>query len=65
MRRTCAKDIDSRLDIAIQPALGSTTGGVKKSVVREALGSLGAGLLLGVAGSVAPRSVTAGQFYRA
>jgi len=52
-----------RREIGIRVALGSTAGGVVKLVVREALWLLGAGLLLGVAGSVALRSVVAGQLY--
>ena len=50
-------------EIGIRTALGCTAGGVVKLVVREALWLLGAGLLLGVAGSVALRSVVAGQLY--
>lgn len=50
-------------EIGIRVALGCTAGGVVKLVVHEALWLLGAGLLLGVAGSVALRSVVAGQLY--
>jgi putative ABC transport system permease protein len=50
-------------EIGIRTALGCTAGGVVKLVVREALWLLGAGLLLGVVGSVALRSVVAGQLY--
>ncbi len=50
-------------EIGIRAALGCTVGGVVKLVVGEALWLLGAGLLLGVAGSVALRSVVAGQLY--
>ncbi|MGO9257047.1 MAG: ABC transporter permease [Bryobacteraceae bacterium] len=50
-------------EIGIRVALGSTAGDVVKLVVGEALWLLGAGLLLGVAGSVALRSVVAGQLY--
>ena len=50
-------------EIGIRAALGCTFGGVVKLVVREALWLLGAGLLLGAAGSVALRSVVAGQLY--
>ena len=50
-------------EIGIRTALGCTAGGVVKLVVGEALWLLGAGLLLGVAGSVALRSVVAGQLY--
>ncbi|HEV3199554.1 MAG TPA: ABC transporter permease [Bryobacteraceae bacterium] len=50
-------------EIGIRAALGCTAGGVVKLVVREALSLLGAGLFLGVAGSVALRSVVAGQLY--
>jgi len=50
-------------EIGIRAALGCTSGGVVKLVVREALWLLGAGLLLGVAGSGALRSVVAGQLY--
>ncbi len=50
-------------EIGIRAALGCTAGGIVKLVVREALWLLGAGLLLGAAGSVALRSVVAGQLY--
>jgi len=50
-------------EIGIRAALGCTAGGVVKLVVREALWLLGAGLLLGLAGSAALRSVVAGQLY--
>jgi predicted permease len=50
-------------EIGIRAALGCTAGGVVKLVVGEALWLLGAGLVLGVAGSVALRSVVAGQLY--
>ena len=50
-------------EIGIRAALGCTAGGVVKLVVGEALWLLGAGLLLGVAGSVALRSVVAGHLY--
>jgi predicted permease len=50
-------------EIGIRTALGCTAGGVVKLVVREALWLLAAGLLLGVAGSVALRSLVAGQLY--
>jgi predicted permease len=50
-------------EIGIRAALGCTAGGVVKLVVNEALWLLGAGLLLGVAGSMALRSVVAGQLY--
>jgi ABC-type antimicrobial peptide transport system permease subunit len=50
-------------EIGIRSALGCTTGGVVRLVVGEGLYLLGAGLLLGVAGSVALRSVIAGQLY--
>ena len=50
-------------EIGIRVALGCTAGGVVKLVVHEALWLLGTGLLLGVAGSVALRSVVAGQLY--
>lgn len=50
-------------EIGIRAALGCTAGGVVKLVVSEALWLLGAGLILGVAGSVALRSVVAGQLY--
>ncbi|MGA3205526.1 MAG: ABC transporter permease [Bryobacteraceae bacterium] len=50
-------------EIGIRSALGCTAGGVVKLVVSEALWLLGAGLILGVAGSVALRSVVAGQLY--
>ncbi len=50
-------------EIGIRAALGCTSGGVVQLVVGEALWLLGAGLLLGVAGSVALRSVVAGQLY--
>jgi predicted permease len=52
-----------RREIGIRVALGSTAGGVVRLVVREALWLLGAGLLVGLAGSVALRSVVAGQLY--
>jgi predicted permease len=50
-------------EIGIRAALGCTAGGVVKLVVGEALWLLGAGLILGVGGSVALRSVVAGQLY--
>jgi predicted permease len=50
-------------EIGIRTALGCTAGGVVKLVVGEALWLLGAGLILGVGGSVALRSVVAGQLY--
>ena len=50
-------------EIGIRTALGCTAGGLMKLVMREALWLVGAGLLLGVAGSVALRSVVAGQLY--
>jgi predicted permease len=50
-------------EIGIRAALGCTARGVVTLVVREALWMLGAGLLLGVAGSVALRTVVAGQLY--
>ncbi|MGA2197334.1 MAG: FtsX-like permease family protein, partial [Bryobacteraceae bacterium] len=50
-------------EIGIRAALGCTAGGVVKLVVHEALWLLGAGLLVGVAGSVALRSVVASQLY--
>jgi predicted permease len=50
-------------EIGIRSALGCTAGGIVKLVVREALWLVGAGLLLGGAGSVALRSVVAGQLY--
>ena len=50
-------------EIGIRAALGCTARGVVKLVVQEALWLLGAGLFLGAAGSVALRSVVAGQLY--
>ena len=50
-------------EIGIRAALGCTAGGVVKLVLSEALWLIGAGLILGVAGSVALRSVVAGQLY--
>jgi predicted permease len=50
-------------EIGIRSALGCTSGGVMLLVLREAAWLLGAGLVLGVAGSVALRSVVAGQLY--
>jgi len=50
-------------EIGIRSALGCTAGGVVKLVVSEALWLLGAGLILGVGGSVALRSVVARQLY--
>jgi hypothetical protein len=50
-------------EIGIRAALGCTASGIVRLVVSEALWLLGAGLLLGVAGSVALRSVVAGHLY--
>jgi predicted lysophospholipase L1 biosynthesis ABC-type transport system permease subunit len=50
-------------EIGIRAALGCTAGGVVRLVVGEALWLLGAGLVLGVAGSVALRSMVAGHLY--
>ena len=50
-------------EIGIRAALGCTAGGVMKLVLRETLWLLGSGLVLGVAGSVALRSVVADQLY--
>ncbi len=50
-------------EIGIRAALGCTAGGVVKLVVREALWLLGAGLILGIAGAVALRSLVATQLY--
>jgi predicted permease len=50
-------------EIGIRAALGCTAAGVVKLVVREALWLLGAGLIIGLAGSLAVRSVVAGQLY--
>jgi putative ABC transport system permease protein len=50
-------------EIGIRTALGCTASGVVKLVVGEALWLLGTGLILGVGGSVALRSVVAGQLY--
>jgi predicted permease len=52
-----------RREIGIRAALGCTVGGVVKLIVSEALWLLGGGLVLGVAGSVALRSVIAGHLY--
>jgi ABC-type antimicrobial peptide transport system permease subunit len=52
-----------RREIGIRAALGCTASGVVKLVVSEALWLLVAGLLLGVAGSAALRSVVAGHLY--
>ena len=52
-----------RREIGIRTALGCTAGGVVKLVMREALWLIGAGLLFGAGGSVALRSVVAGQLY--
>ena len=50
-------------EIGIRAALGCTAGGVAKLVVGEAVWLIGAGLVLGVAGAAALRSVVAGQLY--
>jgi ABC-type antimicrobial peptide transport system permease subunit len=50
-------------EIGIRAALGCSASGVVKLVVSEAMWLLGLGLVLGVAGSVALRSVVAGQLY--
>jgi predicted permease len=50
-------------EIGIRAALGCTARGVVNLVVGEALWLVAAGLLLGAAGSVALRSVIAGQLY--
>lgn len=50
-------------EIGIRTALGCSAGGVVKLVVGEALWLLGAGLILGVGGSAALRSLVAGQLY--
>ncbi|HUA63021.1 MAG TPA: ABC transporter permease [Verrucomicrobiae bacterium] len=50
-------------EIGIRSALGCTAGGVMMLVLREAFWLLGAGLVLGIAGSAALRSVVAGQLY--
>ena len=52
-----------RREIGIRTALGCPAGGVVKLVVREAVWLLGAGLLAGVAGAAALRSLVAGQLY--
>jgi putative ABC transport system permease protein len=50
-------------EIGIRTALGCTSGGVVKLVLREAMGLIAGGLILGVGGSVALRTVVAGQLY--
>lgn len=50
-------------EIGIRTALGCSPGGVVTLIVREALWLLGAGLVLGVGGAIALRSVVAGQLY--
>jgi hypothetical protein len=50
-------------EIGIRSALGCTSGGVIKLVLGEAAWLLGAGLVCGIAGAMALRSVVAGQLY--
>jgi putative ABC transport system permease protein len=52
-----------RREIGIRTALGCGAAGVVSLIVREAFWLVGGGLVLGVAGSVALRSVVAGQLY--
>lgn len=55
--------VQRQREIGIRTALGCTSGGVVRLVVREASWLLGAGLVLGAAGAAALRSVVAGQLY--
>lgn len=50
-------------EIGIRSALGCTSGGIVKLVLREAMGLMGAGLVIGGAGAVALRTVVAGELY--
>ena len=50
-------------EIGIRTALGCTANGVVKLVMGEALWLLGSGLVLGLVGAVALRSIVAGQLY--
>ena len=52
-----------RREIGIRMALGSTVGGVVQLILREGLGLVAVGLVIGIAASVALRKVVANELY--